>query len=112
MPTLNDNGETLHYVQTGGGSATLVLIHGAGGEHGTWTRQLEGLADAARVVALDLPGHGGSSGDGCRSIRDYAMVVQRFLVALGRGPVVLGGHSMGGAITPTVSRTSPAARPP
>jgi 3-oxoadipate enol-lactonase len=107
MPTLNDNGETLHYARTGRGSPTLVLIHGAGGEHGTWMPQLEGLADAARVVALDLPGHGGSSGDGCRSIRDYALVVGRFLVALGGGPVVLGGHSMGGAITQTVALTSP-----
>ena len=107
MPTLNVHGSTLHYVQTGSGSPTLVLVHGAGGTHGTWTRQLEGLADAAHVIALDLPGHGASSGDGCRLVSDYARVVREFIEALGGGPVVLGGHSMGGAITQTVALEAP-----
>lgn len=107
MPTLNVNGQTLNYAQTGGGDPALVLLHGAGGSHLTWTRQLEGLADAARVIALDLPGHGASSGDGRRVIADYAGTVQAFLGALGIGPVVLGGHSMGGGITQTVALASP-----
>lgn len=107
MPTLNVNGSTLHYAQTGGGSPTLVLVHGAGGTHGTWTRQLPGLADAARVIALDLPGHGASSGAGCRLVSDYARVVRDFIGALGGAPVVLGGHSMGGAITQTVALEAP-----
>lgn len=107
MPTLNVNGRTLHYAETGAGSPTLVLVHGAGGTWGTWTRQLEGLADVARIIALDLPGHGASSGDGCRAVADYAAVVQGFLGALGTGPVALGGHSMGGAITQTVALAAP-----
>ncbi len=107
MPTLEVSTQTVHYVQTGGGAPALVLIHGAGGDHGTWTRQLEGLADSATVVALDLPGHGASSGDGCRTVADYAAVVRQFLVALGRGPVVLGGHSMGGAISQALALTAP-----
>ncbi len=107
MPTLNVNGRTLHYTETGAGSPTLVLVHGAGGTWGTWTRQLEGLADVARIIALDLPGHGASSGDGCRAVADYAAVVQGFLGALGAGPVALGGHSMGGAITQTVALAAP-----
>src|SRR5713101_112338 len=80
MPTLEVNGQTVNYVQTGGGAPALVLVHGAGGDHTTWMRQLEGLADSATVVALDLPG---------------------------RGSVVLGGHSMGGAIAQTVALTAP-----
>lgn len=107
MPTLNVNGRALHYAETGRGSPALVLVHGAGGSHATWTRQLEGLADCARVIAIDLPGHGASEGDGCRSVGDYAAVVREFLVALG-GPVVLGGHSMGGAITQTLALAAPA----
>lgn len=107
MPTVAVNGRSVHYVETGGGKPMLVLIHGSGGEHGTWTHQLEGLADSATVIALDLPGHGASSGDGCRIIDDYAAVVRGVLAALGRGPVVLGGHSMGGAITLTVALSAP-----
>jgi len=107
MPSLEVNGQTVHYVQTGGGAPALVLVHGAGGDHTTWMRQLEGLADSATVVALDLPGHGASSGDGCRAVADYAAAVRGFLAALGRGSVVLGGHSMGGAIAQTVALTAP-----
>ncbi|HET7876162.1 MAG TPA: alpha/beta hydrolase [Methylomirabilota bacterium] len=107
MPTLNVNGLTLNYAETGGGQPAAILIHGAGGSHLTWTRQLEGLADTARIIAVDLPGHGASSGDGCRTIGEYAGLVKGFIRALGAGPVVLGGHSMGGGITQTVALESP-----
>lgn len=107
MPTLNANGLRLHYLATGGGAPTLVLVHGAGGSTLTWARQLEGLADRAGVIALDLPGHGGSPGPGRDRIEDYAAVVEGFLAALGRGPVVLGGHSMGGAVTQAVALRAP-----
>ena len=107
MPTLNVNGRTVHYIETGGGAPTVVFVHGAGGGWGTWTRQLEGLANAGRMVAIDLPGHGASSGDGCRAVADYAASVQGFIRGLGAGPVVLAGHSMGGAITQTVALAAP-----
>ncbi|HET8578973.1 MAG TPA: alpha/beta hydrolase [Methylomirabilota bacterium] len=107
MPSLNVDGQTLHYVETGGATPTAVFLHGAGGGWGTWTRQLEGLADAGRMIALDLPGHGASSGDGCRTVADYAAVVQGFIRALGAGPVVLAGHSMGGGIAQTVALAAP-----
>lgn len=107
MPTLNANGSLVHYVETGGGSPVLVLVHGAGGSHTTWMRQLEGLADSARVIALDLPGHGRSSGDGCRVVAEYAATVREFTSRLGAGPVVLGGHSMGGAVTQTIAVEAP-----
>jgi pimeloyl-ACP methyl ester carboxylesterase len=106
MPMLNVKGGRVHVVETGSGDPTLVLVHGAGGSPAVWTRQLEGLADAARVVAVDLPGHGGSSGDGCHAITDYAAVVGDVICAL-KPPVVLGGHSMGGGITQTVALTAP-----
>lgn len=108
MPALNVNGRRLSYVETGGGSPVLLCVHGAGGSAGTWTRQLEGLADAARVIALDLPGHGGSAGDGAHAVADYAAVVRAFITALGGGPVVLAGHSMGGAVAQTLALEAPA----
>jgi pimeloyl-ACP methyl ester carboxylesterase len=107
MPTLNADGRAIHYVETGAGPPALVLVHGAGGSAGTWVRQLEDLADVARVVALDLPGHGASPGPGCREVGAYAAAVAAFVQALGAGPVVLGGHSMGGAITQTVALVAP-----
>jgi pimeloyl-ACP methyl ester carboxylesterase len=107
MPNLTVDGESLHYAVSGSAATTLVLIHGSGGDHTTWEPQLAGLASVATVVALDLPGHGSSSGSGCDTVADYAERISRFLAELGRGRVVLGGHSLGGAIVQTVAVDRP-----
>jgi pimeloyl-ACP methyl ester carboxylesterase len=86
----------------------LVCLHGAGGAAELWAPQLAGLAESARVIAPDLPGHGPPGGRGCPSVRAYAEWVEGFLEALGLGGVVLAGHSMGGAIAQTLARTRPA----
>jgi pimeloyl-ACP methyl ester carboxylesterase len=101
------NGIPIHYALTGSGPRTLCLVHGSGGSALAWIRQLEGLADAARVVALDLPGHGESGGEGCGSIEDYVAAVKGFVEAVGLGRVVLGGHSMGGAVTQALALAHP-----
>ena len=51
-----------------------------------------------RVLSLDLPGHGSSSGEGETTIAAYAARVERWLDALKLDRAVLVGHSMGGAI--------------
>lgn len=107
MPSLIVDGENLAYAVCGSGVPTLVLVHGSGGDHTTWSPQLDGLSSVAKVVALDLPGHGASSGPGCDAVGDYVERIRRFLSALGRGPVVLGGHSLGGAIAQAVALDSP-----
>jgi pimeloyl-ACP methyl ester carboxylesterase len=75
----------------------LLLLHGAGGTHMHWPASLRRLPDWA-VYALDLPGHGKSSGPGRDSIAGYRDVVYGFVQALELERVVLAGHSMGGAI--------------
>ena len=100
-------GITLHYEITGGGPPTLCLVHGSGGSSAVWMRQLEGLADVARIVALDLPGHGASGGDGIGDIQNAAGVVRGFLDAIGVTTVVLGGHSMGGAVAQAFALAHP-----
>ena len=107
MPTLNANNALINFAETGGGTPVVVLVHGAGGSHATWTRQLEGLAETARVIALDLPGHGRSSGEGCPVVAEYAASVRAFIRGLNAGPVILGGHSMGGAVTLTIALEAP-----
>lgn len=75
----------------------LLFVHGAGGNHLVWPAQLRHLPHTA-VYALDLPGHGASSGPGCSSISAYSEVVHDFVEALDLPNFVLAGHSMGGAI--------------
>jgi pimeloyl-ACP methyl ester carboxylesterase len=98
MAHLRLDGIDVGYETTGGGEPAVCLVHGTGGTGGVWARQLEGLADVARLVAPDLPGHGRSGGEVPRSIAESSAFVARFLDALALPRVVIGGHSMGGAI--------------
>jgi pimeloyl-ACP methyl ester carboxylesterase len=98
VSTVSVDGLEIAYVAAGAGSPTLCLVHGTGGSGEIWTRQLEDLADVGRIVALDLPGHGRSSGSVPRTIADAAAMVSAFLDALRITRTVIGGHSMGGAI--------------
>lgn len=99
MPYIQVQGESLYYAETCAPEARLamVLVHGAGENHLIWPaslRRMEGMA----VYALDLPGHGKSSGQGRTSVSDYAQVIAEFMTAVGVDRAVIGGHSMGGAI--------------
>jgi pimeloyl-ACP methyl ester carboxylesterase len=68
---------------------------------------MDGLAGIARVIAIELPGHGRTPGDGIRSIEDAAVLVRRTVEALGMHRVVIGGHSMGGAVAQQFALSSP-----
>jgi pimeloyl-ACP methyl ester carboxylesterase len=77
---------------------TLVLIHGAGGSSQTFLHQLRRLDPIMNVVALELPGHGSTSGPGRDTISGYAHWVEKAFSSFPIGSFFLGGHSMGGAI--------------
>ncbi len=78
---------------------TLIFIHGAGGSYVLWQGQVDGLAGKVNAVAIDLPGHGDSKGDGMGTIEDYARAVANFTRAIEAPKPVPCGLSMGGAIT-------------
>ena len=82
-----------------GAKPTLIFIHGAGGSYILWQAQLDGLAGAVNAVAIDLPGHGKSPGDGMGTIEDYARAVADFIRAIEAPRPIPCGLSMGGAIT-------------
>jgi pimeloyl-ACP methyl ester carboxylesterase len=77
---------------------TLVLIHGAGGQAQNFLPQLRFLDRHLNVLALELPGHGSTPGEGFGQIEDYAAWVHGCLEKAAWGPCYLGGHSMGGAV--------------
>ena len=99
-------GQPAAYLE-GGQGRPVVLVHGAGGRAEVWTPQIGGLADVARLIAVDLPGHGGTGARGCQRVDDYAAWVLGLLDALGLDRTVLVGHSMGGAIVQTLALGHP-----
>lgn len=56
---INSNNLVLDYSDNGSG-IPLLLIHGYPLSRALWAPQITGLVDAARVLAPDLRGHGGS----------------------------------------------------
>ena len=77
----------------------LVLIHGLGSASYDWRAQIEELADAYRVIALDLRGHGRSEKPrGPYSIPQFAADVSAVLTRLDVRPAHLVGLSLGGMV--------------
>jgi pimeloyl-ACP methyl ester carboxylesterase len=85
----------------------ILLIHGTGMSARSWTNQLRGLAPALAVVAIDLPGHGESDPASEATVESYADAAGRLLDALGTGPVVVAGHSLGGAVALALAARHP-----
>lgn len=77
---------------------TLIFIHGSGGDHTGWSHQYTRLHKQFNIIALDLPGHGRSSGAGENEIANYSQWVKKLLDVLRPDNPVLIGHSLGAAI--------------
>ncbi|MDI2132121.1 alpha/beta fold hydrolase [Yinghuangia seranimata] len=79
-----------------GDGPAVVLLHAGFVDHRMWDEQVAFLSERFRVIAADARGHGGSA-NASRPFRQCDDVAD-LLRALGLGPVVLVGVSMGGAI--------------
>lgn len=107
MASAADLAYSLH--QGGGtpaGAPPLLLIHGAGGHRLSWPPQARRLA-GLDVYAVDLPGHGESGGRPETTISGYAERVLDWLRSLDVPPLIVVGHSMGGAIALTLALRRP-----
>ena len=93
-------GLRLRYLALGeSDSLPALLLHGFGADLNTWMFTQPALADGRRIVALDLPGHGGSAKQLDRAdAESLAAIVGHALNALGIERLHLVGHSMGGGI--------------
>ncbi len=91
-----------------GENVPIVLIHGYAGDLNNWLFNVEALAARGPVIAIDLPGHGGSVKDvGDGALAGLAETVFDTLAALGIGRAHLVGHSLGGAVAARLAADRP-----
>lgn len=87
------------YLEAGHG-APLVLIHGVGMNADAWYPQIHALSQHFRVIAVDMPGHGQSTGFRHEAtLSDYVEWLAAFLYTQNAGSFAVAGHSMGALIT-------------
>lgn len=91
----------LSWFEGGEGETTLMLLHGAGDQAGTWARVVTPLVERYRVIIPDLPGHGDSDPEeGPISVDQVLAGVEAVLDATCEGqPVILVGNSLGGWVS-------------
>lgn len=94
----------LAHDDVGNGNPTVVLVHAFPLDRRMWRRQRDALVAAGkRVIALDLPGFGGSPG-ACSSVDAAADEVAALLETLRVERAVLVGLSMGGYVVLAFAR--------
>ncbi len=87
----------------------IVLIHGSLGSLHLWEGWVDALRQTARLISVDLPGHG-LTGEWPReeyTIEAYADFIEVLVDSLDLDRFVLVGHSMGGAVAWTFAATRP-----
>jgi 2-succinyl-6-hydroxy-2,4-cyclohexadiene-1-carboxylate synthase len=88
------------------GTAPVVLLHGFTGSKATWRGLASRLAPSRRIIAVDLPGHGGSDaipGNFDDTVSAIAILVE----TLAREPAALVGYSLGGRLALALTLARP-----
>ena len=87
----------------------LVLIHGSSGSLHEWEGWARELGGQARLISVDLPGHG-LTGAWTRheyTVEAYADFIEVLVDTLNLDRFALAGHSLGGAVAWTFAATRP-----
>lgn len=90
-------------VESEGDGPAVLMIHGNSSSKEVFQRQLDSpLAQRLRLIAIDLPGHGGSSNArapaSAYTIGGYAAAATEVLAAMGVAEAVVFGWSLGGHV--------------
>lgn len=93
------NGARMHYIARGQRGDPVILIHGVMDSTYNWSRNIDALAEAHRVWAIDLIGFGFSSRitEPTYSLKNFARGVREFLDIQKIMRASIAGHSLGGA---------------
>jgi pimeloyl-ACP methyl ester carboxylesterase len=106
---LDARGARVRYFVAGAG-LPVVLLHGLTGAASNFAELAPVLAERARVLIPELPGHGGSTPlPAAPSLDPYAERVRLVAEREGMLPAVLVGHSLGGLVALRLAMRAPEA---
>ncbi|TFF97050.1 MAG: alpha/beta hydrolase [Promethearchaeota archaeon] len=105
MPSIKYKNKSIHYLinkpkTKDKGNRGLVLIHGSGENLNVWNHQFNELEININLITIDLPSHGNSEyfNPEIISLELYVDVIKKLKNDLNLEGLILGGHSLGGAI--------------
>lgn len=112
MPTADVSGnqvfyESPHPVGESSPGARILFIHGPGVDHRLFDAQLKFFAGAHTPIAVDLLGHGKSTGDALEDVVEWGLFIKDFVDTLHIAPVIICGHALGAAIALEYAYTHP-----
>jgi 2-succinyl-6-hydroxy-2,4-cyclohexadiene-1-carboxylate synthase len=84
------------HTQSWGKGDPVVVLHGFTQSGASWRTPTLGLENRHRIVAVDLPGHGGSAAVAADLWESAALVAAAIEAAVGGGPAAVVGYSLGG----------------
>lgn len=100
--------DRIHYITAGKGDRTIVFVHCWAGNLGFWREQIPALANQARLIFVDLPGHGQS--DKPQTTYSMDLFADAVLAVLGDAKAdkaIFVGHSMGAGVISRIYHDAP-----
>jgi pimeloyl-ACP methyl ester carboxylesterase len=101
------DGTAINLDDYGGVGDSVLLVHGLVGSAGNWSLVAPVVADFARTIAVDLPGHGRSGPARVNDLAAHYRTVVAVIEKLELSPVALVGNSMGGLVAEMVAAERP-----
>jgi pimeloyl-ACP methyl ester carboxylesterase len=102
MPAIDRGGVSIYYETHGRGPA-MLLSHGYGATSRMWDGQVAAFAERWRLILWDMRGHGQSGDPADPALYSHALSVGDMAAVLDacgeRGPVIVGGLSLGGVFS-------------
>lgn len=107
MPAISRAGQRVAYDDLGAGPDAVLLAHNLFSHRGSFAGAAALLARRARVLSVDLRGHGDSPGAGEFTVADLADDLAAVLAAAGVAEAVVVGTSLGAATAIELARSRP-----
>ena len=93
-------------IERRGDGTPILMLHGVGG-NALWFKPLMSALGTRHVIALDMPGHGGSTDAPSWEMEPLADLLYSVSSHLVKGHAIWGGHSWGGKLAAMIAATHP-----